>query len=50
MALVAIVDSGVNLKHRHTVKKLLTNSAEIPGNEHDDDFNGSIDDLHGFDA
>ena len=50
MALVAIVDSGVNLKHRDIVKKLWTNSAEIPGNELDDDFNGSIDDVHGFDA
>ena len=50
MTIVAIVDSGVNLKHRDIVTKLWKNSAEIPGNGIDDDFNGAVDDVHGFDA
>ena len=50
MTVVAIVDSGVNLKHRDIVAKLWTNSAEIPGNGLDDDFNGAVDDYHGFDV
>lgn len=50
MTVVAIVDSGLNLKHRDVVKRLWRNTAEIPGNGLDDDFNGVIDDVHGFDA
>lgn len=50
MTVVAIVDSGLNLKHRDVVKRLWRNTAEIPGNGVDDDFNGFVDDVHGFDA
>ena len=50
MAVVAIVDSGLNLKHRDIAKKLWVNSGEIPGNSLDDDNNGAVDDVHGFDA
>ena len=50
MAVVAIVDSGLNLKHRDIAKKLWVNSGEIPGNGLDDDNNGAVDDVHGFDA
>ena len=50
MAVVAIVDSGLNLKHRDIAKKLWVNSGEIPGNGLDDDSNGAVDDVHGFDA
>ena len=50
MSVVAIVDSGLNLKHRDVVKRLWRNTAEIPGNGVDDDFNGFVDDVHGFDA
>ena len=50
MTIVAIVDSGVNLKHRDIVAKLWRNIAEIPGNGIDDDSNGAVDDVHGFDA
>ena len=50
MTIVAIVDSGVNLKHRDIVAKLWRNTAEIPGNGVDDDSNGAVDDVHGFDA
>ena len=50
MTVVAIVDSGLNLKHRDIAKHLWTNSVEIAGNGIDDDKNGAVDDVHGFDA
>ena len=50
MSVVAIVDSGVNLSHRDLVDKLWVNSEEIAGNGIDDDGNGAIDDIHGFDT
>ena len=50
MPIVAIVDSGINLKHTDFERRLWTNLNEIPGNGIDDDFNGFIDDVHGFDA
>ena len=50
MAVVAIVDSGLNLKRRDIVKKLWINSAEISGNGRDDDANGVVDDVHGLDT
>ena len=50
MAVVAIVDSGLNLNHSDIVPKLWTNAAEIPGNGLDDDANGVVDDIHGLDT
>ena len=50
MTIVAIVDSGLNLKHRDISPHLWINSGEIPGNGIDDDGNGAIDDLHGLDT
>ena len=50
MTIVAIVDSGLNLKHRDIVESLWVNHKEIPGNGLDDDSNGAIDDVHGFDT
>ena len=50
MSIVAIVDSGVNLLHRDLVDKLWVNSEEIAENGIDDDGNGAIDDIHGFDT
>ena len=50
MTVVKRFDSGLNLKHRDVVKKLWRNTAEIPGIGVDDDFNGFVDDVHGFDA
>ena len=50
MTIVAIVDSGLNLKHRSISKKLWVNPEEIVGNGIDDDFNGVVDDVHGFDT
>ena len=50
MTIVAIVDSGLNLKHRDISRNLWVNSEEIPDNGVDDDGNGAIDDVHGLDT
>ena len=50
MTVVAIVDSGLNLRHRDIKKKLWVNPGERPGNGLDDDFNGVVDDVHGLDT
>jgi subtilisin family serine protease len=46
---VAIVDSGADLGHPDLLPNLWTNPGEIPGNGVDDDGNGYVDDVHGFD-
>jgi subtilisin family serine protease len=46
---VAIVDTGVSLKHPDLVQNIWTNPAEIPNNGIDDDGNGFVDDVHGYD-
>jgi subtilisin family serine protease len=46
---VAVVDSGVDLGHPDLAPNLWTNPGEIPGNGVDDDHNGYVDDVHGFD-
>ena len=45
---VAIIDSGVDIEHEDLKDNIWTNKAEIPGNGIDDDNNGYIDDLHGW--
>ncbi len=46
---VAVLDSGVKLNHPDLVGKIWTNPREIPDNGIDDDKNGFIDDVHGWD-
>jgi subtilisin family serine protease len=46
---VAIVDSGIDLSHPDLVPNLWTNPGEIAGNGVDDDGNGYVDDVHGYD-
>ncbi|TKC03761.1 S8 family peptidase [Pedobacter frigoris] len=45
---VAVIDGGVDLKHEDLKDVLWTNKKEIPGNGIDDDGNGYIDDVHGW--
>ena len=45
---IAVVDSGVDLTHPDLDGNLWSNPGELP-NGSDDDGNGRIDDLHGFD-
>tara|TARA_Y100000739_G_scaffold58764_1_gene48276 strand:- start:1224 stop:2810 length:1587 start_codon:yes stop_codon:yes gene_type:complete len=47
---VAIVDGGMLLTHADLIPNLWTNWGEIPGNGIDDDNNGYIDDIHGWNA
>ena len=46
--LVAVVDSGVSA-HSDLFDKIWVNPDEIPGNRRDDDQNGYIDDVNGWD-
>ena len=46
---IAIVDSGIDIRQPDLVDNLWTNPGEIPGNGIDDDHNGYIDDVHGWD-
>ena len=46
---IAVIDTGVQLDHPDLVNNLWTNSGEIPANGIDDDGNGYIDDVHGYD-
>jgi hypothetical protein len=45
---VGIVDSGVDIEHEILKSVLWTNAKEIAGNGIDDDKNGYIDDIHGW--
>lgn len=46
--IVGVVDSGVDIEHPDLQGVIWKNSKEIPGNGIDDDNNGFIDDVHGW--
>jgi len=46
---VAIIDTGIDYNHPDLADNIWTNPGEIPGNGIDDDHNGYIDDIHGWD-
>ncbi|MBC7555498.1 MAG: S8 family serine peptidase [Chryseobacterium sp.] len=46
---VAVLDSGVQIDHPAIKNNIWTNPNEVPGNGKDDDKNGYIDDVHGWD-
>src|ERR1700744_2213534 len=46
--IVAVIDSGIDTLHEDLKGILWTNPKEIPGNGIDDDGNGYIDDVHGW--
>ena len=46
--IVAVIDSGIDTLHEDLKPILWTNSKEIPGNGIDDDRNGYVDDVHGW--
>ena len=46
---VAIIDTGMDMAHPDLAANLYTNPGEVPGNGQDDDGNGLVDDVHGFD-
>ena len=45
---VAIIDSGIDIEHEDLKGKIWVNTDEIAGNGIDDDNNGYIDDVHGW--
>jgi subtilisin len=45
---VAILDTGVDYTHKDLKKHMWTNTKEIAGNGKDDDNNGYVDDVHGY--
>jgi subtilisin family serine protease len=47
--IVAVIDDGVDLSHPDLVDRAWTNPGETPGNRVDDDDNGFVDDVHGWD-
>ncbi len=46
--IVGVVDSGEDIEHEDLSANIWTNPKEIPGNGKDDDKNGFIDDVHGW--
>lgn len=45
---IAMVDTGIDYTHEELRKALWTNAGEIPENNVDDDGNGYVDDVHGW--
>ncbi len=48
--IIAILDTGMDLDHPDLRNNLWTNPQEIAGNGLDDDGNGIVDDIHGYNA
>ncbi len=46
--IVAVIDQGVKYDHEDLADNMWVNAGEIPGNGIDDDGNGYVDDIHGF--
>lgn len=46
--IVAVIDSGVDIEHEDLKANIWTNTGEIPNNGIDDDGNGYVDDVHGW--
>lgn len=46
--IVAVIDGGVDINHEDLKSVLWTNPNEVAGNGKDDDHNGYVDDVHGW--
>ena len=46
--IVAVIDGGVDINHEDLKQNIWVNRKEIPGNGIDDDKNGYIDDIYGW--
>jgi cell wall-associated protease len=46
--IVAVIDSGIDTEHEDLSSVIWKNSKEIPNNKIDDDKNGYVDDIHGW--
>lgn len=47
--IIAVIDTGIDYRHPDLKDHMWTNPNEIPDNGTDDDGNGYIDDIHGWD-
>jgi subtilisin family serine protease len=47
--IIAVIDSGIDYLQPDLVENMWVNTGEIPDNGIDDDGNGYIDDIHGYD-
>jgi hypothetical protein len=47
--IIAVIDTGIDYNHEDLKANMWTNPGEIPGNNVDDDNNGYVDDIHGYD-
>jgi subtilisin family serine protease len=45
---VAVIDSGIDIEHEDLSSNIWVNTGEIAGNGKDDDNNGYVDDVHGW--
>lgn len=45
---VAVIDGGIDINHEDLRRVLWTNTKEVAGNGKDDDKNGYVDDIHGW--
>ncbi len=46
--LIGVIDTGIDYLHPDLAANIWTNPGEIPGNGIDDDANGYVDDVHGY--
>ena len=46
---VGVVDEGIDINHADLAANIWTNPADVAGNGVDDDTNGFVDDIHGWD-
>lgn len=46
--IVGVINSGIDINHEDLKSVIWTNPKEIPGNGIDDDKNGYVDDIHGW--
>ena len=46
--IVAVIDSGIDINHEDLKDQAWVNTGEIAGNGKDDDKNGYVDDIHGW--
>lgn len=46
--IVAVIDTEIDIQHEDLKENIWTNPNEIPNNDKDDDQNGYIDDIHGW--
>ncbi|GEM_PF-3380171 len=46
---IAVIDTGIDYLHADIAANMWVNPGEIPGNGIDDDSNGRVDDIHGYD-